>query len=135
MVTSNTKQTLHKERVHNKNAHHSASKSRSAGASVNEGARGAATSKKIVSKVAKEVIKFPLSTEKTVRLMESENKLLFEVALDATKSDVKAAVEKLFKAKVVAVRTMITPDYKKRASVQFAQDTPAIDIATELGLI
>ena len=47
-----------------------------------------------------ETIKHPLSTEKAIRLMESENKLLFIVDRKATKKDVKEAVEKMFKAKL-----------------------------------
>ena len=87
------------------------------------------------AQVAREIIHFPLSTEKSVRLMEAENKLLFEVAIDATKKEVKEAIEKLFKTKVVGVTIQITPQYTKRAYVTFARDTPAIDIATDLGLL
>jgi len=82
-----------------------------------------------------EVIKNPLSTEKAIRLMESENKLLFVVDMKANKKDVKEAVEKMFKAKVEKVNTLIGPDGKKRAYVKFSADTPAIDIATQLGLM
>jgi len=82
-----------------------------------------------------EVIKNPLSTEKAIRLMESENKLLFVVDMKANKKDVKEAVEKMFKAKVVKVNTLVAPDGKKRAYVKFSDETPAIDIATQLGLM
>lgn len=67
--------------------------------------------------------------------MESENKLLFVVDRKATKKEVKEAVEKMFKAKVDNVNTMIGPDGKKRAYVKFSAETPAIDIATKLGLM
>ena len=82
-----------------------------------------------------EVIHFPLSTEKTVRLMEAENKLLFEVERTATKAQIKNAVEKMFKAKVAKVNVFITPQFTKRAYVKFAPETHAIDIATDLGLL
>ena len=82
-----------------------------------------------------EVIKNPLSTEKGIRLMESENKLLFVVDRKANKKDIKEAVEKMFKAKVVKVNTLIAPDGKKRAYVKFSAETPAIDIATQLGMM
>jgi len=82
-----------------------------------------------------DVIKHPLSTEKSIRLMESENKLIFVVDRRATKSDVKRAIEELFKAKVEKINTFITPKGEKRAYVKFAPDTPAIDIATNLGLM
>ena len=81
------------------------------------------------------IVKNPLSTEKSIRLMESENKLIFVVNKKATKQEIKTAVETLFKAKVRKVNTFITPAGEKRAYVQFGMDTPAVDIATQLGLI
>ena len=81
------------------------------------------------------VIKNPLSTEKSIRLMESENKLVFVVHKKSTKADIKKAIEEVFKVKVVQVNTFITPKGKKRAYVRFSEETPAVDIATQLGLI
>lgn len=81
------------------------------------------------------IIKHPLSTEKSIRLMESENKLLFVVSRTAKKPEIKKAIEELFKAKVESINTQITTKGTKRAYVKFATDTPAIDIATQLGLI
>ncbi len=52
-----------------------------------------------------EVIRRPLVTEKGVDKKDNERTLCFEVALDATKTEVKSAVEKLFKVKVAEVRT------------------------------
>ena len=82
-----------------------------------------------------EVVKYPVSTEKSIRLMESENKLIFMVDRKANKHDIKNAIEKLFKVKVVRVNTYIGPDGKKRAYVKLSPDTPAIDVATQLGLM
>lgn len=82
-----------------------------------------------------QVIKNPLSTEKSIKLMESENKLIFEVDKKATKETIKNEIESFFKVKVVNVTTRIGPDAKKRAYVRFSNETPAIDIATRLGLI
>ncbi len=52
-----------------------------------------------------EVIRRPLVTEKGVEKKDSERTLCFEVAPAANKTQVKAAVEKLFKVKVEEVRT------------------------------
>ena len=52
-----------------------------------------------------EVIRRPLVTEKGVEKKDSERTLCFEVATAANKTQVKAAVEKLFKVKVEEVRT------------------------------
>lgn len=83
----------------------------------------------------KDIIKYPLSTEKSIRLMEAENKLVFVVCMNSTKREIKEAVEKLFKAKVANVRTIITNKSQKHAYVRFSAETPAIDIATNLGLM
>ncbi|MFT4297611.1 MAG: 50S ribosomal protein L23 [Candidatus Woesearchaeota archaeon] len=80
------------------------------------------------------VIKHPLSTEKSLRLMESENKLIFVVDRKAKKQEIKQAIEKTFKAKVLNVNTFIKGN-EKRAYVTFSNETPAIDIATNLGLM
>jgi large subunit ribosomal protein L23 len=53
-----------------------------------------------------EVIRRPIVTEKGVGKKETERTLCFEVAADANKVQVKAAVEKMFKVKVEEVRTM-----------------------------
>ncbi len=82
-----------------------------------------------------QIIKNPLSTEKSIKLMESENKLIFAVDKKATKQTIKKEIESFFKVKVVSVTTRIGPDAKKRAYVRFSNETPAIDIATQLGLI
>ena len=81
------------------------------------------------------IIKNLLSTEKAVRLMESENRLIFIVDTNATKSDVKKALETMFKVKIVAVNTTIMPDGRKKAYIKLAAENPAIDIATQLGAI
>lgn len=81
------------------------------------------------------VIKYPLSTEKSIRLMESENKLVFIVDLEAAKPDIKKAVEEQFDMKVDKVNTLIGPDGKKKAYIKFSDETPAIDLATKLGLM
>jgi large subunit ribosomal protein L23 len=52
-----------------------------------------------------DVIRRPLITEKGLGVKEAENTLVFEVAEKATKTEVKQAVEALFKVKVHAVRT------------------------------
>ena len=81
------------------------------------------------------IIKYPLATEKSIRLMESENKLVFVVDRKATKQEIKAAIETMFKAKVTSVNTLHSVKGEKRAYITFAKETPAIDIATSLGIM
>ena len=61
-----------------------------------------------------EVIRRPLITEKTTVMREDGLTLAFQVAMDATKIEVKQAVEQLFKTKVASVRTSITHGKTKR---------------------
>ena len=81
------------------------------------------------------IIKYPLSTEKSIRLMESENKLVFVVDKKAKKNDIKKAIEEMFKVTVDSVRTFNSFKGEKRAYVKFSEKNPAIDIATQLGLM
>jgi large subunit ribosomal protein L23 len=80
-------------------------------------------------------IKYPLSTEKAVRLMQSENKLCFVVDRKSTKKDIKEDFEKTYGVKVVKVSTHTSHDGRKRAYIKMSPETPAIDIATRLGLM
>lgn len=81
------------------------------------------------------IVKYPLSTEKSIRLMESENKLIFVVDKKATKKEIKNAIEDMFKVEVASVNTSINQDGKKMAYVKFSAKNPAIDIATQMGLM
>ena len=81
------------------------------------------------------IIKHPVSTEKSIRLMEAENKLIFMVDRKATKDQIRKEIEQLFKVKVVKINTTTTSTGNKKAYVKFSQETPAIDVATQLGLI
>jgi large subunit ribosomal protein L23 len=61
------------------------------------------------------VIRRPLITEKTsVARERNENTIAFEVAPDATKVEIKQAIEKLFGAKVASVRTQLMHGKFKR---------------------
>jgi len=52
-----------------------------------------------------EVIRRPVVTEKST-LGSEHNQVTFEVPLDATKPEIKAAVEQIFKVKVKAINTL-----------------------------
>jgi len=81
------------------------------------------------------IIKYPLSTEKSIRLMESENKLIFVVDKKSTKKEIKKAIEEMFKVSVKDVNTLVSQEGEKRAYVKFSAKDPAIDIATKMGLM
>ena len=60
-----------------------------------------------------DLIRAPRITEKTT-LISEHNQITFHVAMMATKQQIKAAVEKLFKVRVLAVNTMIHKGKTKR---------------------
>jgi large subunit ribosomal protein L23 len=55
-----------------------------------------------------DVIVRPIVTEKAVNKKDGENTLCFEVNAEANKTEIKAAVQKLFKVKVADVHTVNT---------------------------
>lgn len=61
-----------------------------------------------------DIILRPVATEKTAGLA-SKNKVVFRVRKDATKYQIRAAVEALFDVKVTSVNTMVMPGKPKRA--------------------
>ena len=67
--------------------------------------------------------------------MESENKLIFAVENKTTKKEIKKAIEEMFNVKVINVNTFVNADGEKRAYVKFSSKYPAIDIATQMGLM
>ena len=90
-------------------------------------------------------IRRPLITEKALTTRETEGSLVFEVATEATKIEVKQAVEKLFNVKVASIRTAnvvgkerrrgkftgYQPDWKK-AYVRLKAGEKVPDFAAEI---
>lgn len=60
-----------------------------------------------------DLVRRPIVTEKATLLLE-DNKYVFEIAPQATKTQVKAAIEELFDVKVVKVNTHQPPRKKRR---------------------
>ncbi len=81
------------------------------------------------------IIKYPLTTEKSISLIESENKIVFIVDRKANKKQIEKAVEKLFEVKVESVKTLIDAKGRKKAYVKLSPEHKAVDIATRLGII
>ena len=85
----------------------------------------------------------PMITEKATLLSE-QNKVVFQVAMDATKEEIAVAVEELFKVKVTKVNTLIQKGKTKRfrgrpgrrsdlkKAIVTLQEGQSIDITTGL---
>jgi large subunit ribosomal protein L23 len=56
-------------------------------------------------KSAYQIIRRPVITEKGLAIKENQNTLVFQVAPKATKTEIKEAVQSIFKVKVHSVRT------------------------------
>ncbi|MCW4007899.1 MAG: 50S ribosomal protein L23 [Candidatus Bathyarchaeota archaeon] len=82
-----------------------------------------------------EVILHPLMTESASLMVERDNKLIFIVNLNATKADVKRAVEALYEVKVDKVTVQITPQGEKKAFVKLKPEYKASDVAIKLGIL
>ncbi len=81
------------------------------------------------------ILKTPYLTEKSTRMIESQNKLVFLVKERATKQEIKQAVEAEFNVKVRDVNTTSTMKGEKKAYVRLKPEFKAIDIATKLGMM
>ncbi len=90
-----------------------------------------------------DIIRSPVVTEKST-LVSEQNQVIFDVAVDATKPQIKEAVEALFSVKVMAVNTLMRKGKLKRfrgylgrrntvkKAVVTLADGQSIDIATGL---
>ena len=74
-------------------------------------------------------------TEKSVGFIDKENKIVFIVNPDATKAEIKNAVEKTFNVKVDKVNVMRTTKSTKKAFVKLHKDSKAEEVATALGIV
>ncbi|MEM7826091.1 MAG: 50S ribosomal protein L23 [Candidatus Aenigmatarchaeota archaeon] len=81
------------------------------------------------------ILKYASITEKSVSLIEKENKIVFIVDRKANKKQIKEAFEKLFGVKVESVNTQITLDGRKKAYIKLKPEFKARDVAVKLGLV
>lgn len=81
------------------------------------------------------VLKYPYATEKATYGVENESKLQFIVDRDATKPEIKKAVEKMFGQQVTSVKTMMTTKGEKKAIIGFSNEKSAEEILSRLGIM
>lgn len=74
-------------------------------------------------KSAYQILRRPIITEKGLAVKETQSTLVFEVAKEATKTEIKQAVQLIFKVKVHSVRTA-TYVGKERRRGKFAGYRP-----------
>jgi len=81
------------------------------------------------------ILKHPSMSEKSISLVERENKIVFIVDRKANKKQIKEAFEKAFGVKVEKVNTIVTMDGKKKAFIKLKPKYKAVDIAVRLGMV
>ena len=81
------------------------------------------------------ILKYPHMTEKSIGLVERENKLVFIVDRKSTKSKIKQAFEQEFKVKVESINTLVNRKGEKKAFIKLKPEYQAADVAVRLGII
>ncbi len=81
-----------------------------------------------------DTIKHPHLTEKSMDMVDRENKLTLIVDARANKTTIQNAVEDLFDVSVEKVNTVHRGDDKK-AYVKLSEEHDAMDVATRLGML
>lgn len=94
-----------------------------------------AKEKTVAKPVLGETLFYPLITEKAVGMIESQNKLAFIVRGNATREEVKKAVEAKFEVKVIGVNLIRDRKGRKKAFVRLDKKFKAGDIAIKLGVL
>ena len=81
------------------------------------------------------IIKYPLTTESSMKLIEDSNTLVFIVDIKANKRQIKAAVKELYSIECDKVNTLITPRGLKKSYVKLSKNYDALDVANRVGVI
>lgn len=80
-------------------------------------------------------LQYVLMTEKSVRMIESQNKLVFIVRRNSGKQEIRNAAQSAFKSNITNVTTTIDQKGRKKAFVKFEKPGEAGEIAIRLGII
>jgi len=80
------------------------------------------------------ILLYPISTEKAIKSIETQNQIMFAVRLNATKKQIKEEFEKLFNVKVRKINTKISAKGIKHAYIKI-KEGKADEIAMQLKMI
>lgn len=82
-----------------------------------------------------QVIKYPLTTESAMKMIEDYNTIVFIVDVRANKPKIKAAISKMYEIQAEKVNTLVRPDGQKKAYVRLTKEHDALDVASKIGII
>ncbi len=81
------------------------------------------------------ILKYPMSTEKTINQIGRNNIIIYIVDYRATKPEIRKEFESVFGVKVESVRTVNTVSNSKKAFIKLSRAYRAEDIAKRLKLV
>jgi len=82
-----------------------------------------------------EIVYYPLVTEKSVNMIDTENKITFIVSDKGNKENVKRIFEKAYKVKVEKINMIRDRKGRKKAIVKLKKEFKAEELATRLGVL
>jgi large subunit ribosomal protein L23 len=82
-----------------------------------------------------DIIKYPTMTERSVYMIENENKLVFIVNREATKSQIAHAIKELYQVETKEINTLINRQGEKKAFIKLKEGFSASEVAIKLGLL
>ena len=82
-----------------------------------------------------DVLQYPLATEKAIRMLEADNVVTFIVDKRSVSRAIKNEFEKRFNSKVKTIRIIMDTAGRKKAYIKLKPESPAIDVATKLGIM
>jgi len=85
--------------------------------------------------LAHDVIMYPTMTERSVYMIENENKLIFIVNREADKKDIAKAIKELYEVEAKEINTLIDRKGKKKAFIKLKEGFSASELAIKLGIL
>jgi len=82
-----------------------------------------------------DVIKYPTMTERSVYMIENENKLIFIVNREATKPQIATAIKELYQVEAKEINTLINRQGEKKAFIKLKEGFSASEVAIKLGIL
>ena len=81
------------------------------------------------------LFKHPITTESSMKKIQSSNTIILVFDSKAHKKNIKFLMEKIYKTKVIKINTLITPNGLKKAFIKLSPDQDALDVANKIGFI
>jgi large subunit ribosomal protein L23Ae len=95
--------------------------------------------KKLIAKINSnsyiKLFKHPITTESSMKKIQSSNTIILVFDSTAHKKNIKFLMEKIYKTKVIKINTLITPKGLKKAFIKLSPDQDALDVANKIGFI